>query len=168
MATTAFDIHQRPRELRRRVMLPARVRIGARWSDACILNLSSRGLMIRTGDGADEGSVVELRRGDQAIFARVIWRDGSKAGLHTDEYLPVEEIMTLDQVGALQVTAADSLAMERRRKRRPIHHDSRRRARLMQFVGTLAIAVGLSMAVLSMVYQAFARPLAMIEAALGG
>jgi hypothetical protein len=150
------------------VVLPARVRIGARWSDACILNLSSRGLMIRTGNGVDQGSVVEVRRGDHAIFARVIWRDGSKAGLHTDECLPVEEIMTLAQAGALQVTAADSLAMERRRKQRPIHQDSRQRARIIQFVGTIAIAVGLSMAVLSMVYQAFARPLSIIAAAFGG
>jgi hypothetical protein len=58
--------------------------------------------------------------------------------------------------------------MERRRKQRPIHQDSRQRARVIQFVGTIAIAVGLSMAVLSMVYQAFAGPLAIIAAAFGG
>jgi hypothetical protein len=168
VATSAFELNRRPRELRRRVMLPARVRVGASWSDACILNISSRGLMIRLPNRVDEGSVVEIRRGDHAILARVVWRKGGQAGLQADERLPVEEIMTLAQASALQVTAADSLAMERRRKPRPGHEDSRLRGRAMQFIGTLAIAAALSVAAGSMVHRALAQPLALVGAALGG
>jgi hypothetical protein len=168
VATIAFDTNRRPRELRRRVILPARVRVGALWSDACILNISSRGLMIRLGDGIAQGSVVEVRRGDHVMFARVVWREGPEAGLQADERLPVDEILTLDQTRALQVTAADSLAMDRRRKKRPVHQESRERARAIQFVTTVAIAVGLSAAVFMMVHHALATPMAMIGAALGG
>jgi len=150
------------------VLLPARVRVGVSWSDACILNISSRGLMISAGSGIVEGSTVEVRRGDQAIFARVVWREGPKAGLRAEEPLPVEDIVTLAQPSALQVTAADSLAMERRRKKRAIYDDSRRLARAFDFTAVLVVAVGLSAAVLSMVEQALAKPLAMVGAALGG
>jgi hypothetical protein len=149
-------------------MLPARMRVGARWSDACILNISSRGLMIRAGPGVTEGSVVEVRRGEHAIFGRVVWREGPRAGLHTDEQLAVDDILTLAQASVLQVTAADSLTMERRRKKRPIQHDSRQWGRLMQFIGTTGIAIGLAAVLFSVVRHALAVPMALIEAALGG
>ena len=149
-------------------MLPARVRVGARWSDACILNISSRGLMIRAGNPIAEGSVVEIRRGDHAIVASVMWREGPKAGLQSNEPLPVEDIMTLAQTAVLQVTAAESLTMERRRTKRPIHEDSRQRARAFEFMFSLAIAVGLSAMAFSMVEHALTAPLARIGAALGG
>ena len=168
MATLAFGPKQRARELRRRVVLPARLRIGARWSDACILNISSRGMMIRAGGAISEGSLVEVRRGEHAIVARVVWLDGSRAGLRAEERLPVEDILTLAQTPGLQLTAADSLSFDRRNKRRPAFHESRHRGRVIQFIGTLAIAAGLSAAILSMVEHAFAKPMAAIQAALGG
>ncbi len=59
----------RPRELRRRVVLPARLRIGSRWNDTCILNISSRGLLIHSPRLGNEGSGVELRRGGEVIEA---------------------------------------------------------------------------------------------------
>jgi hypothetical protein len=168
VATIPFDLNHRPRELRRRVMLPARMRVGPRWRDACILNISSRGLMIRAGSGITEGSVVEIRRGDHTIFARVMWKEGPRAGLHTDEQLPVDDILTLAHASALQVTAADSLTMERRRKKRPIYEDSRQRARLIQFLGTVGISIGLSAVLFSAVRHVLAVPVAAIGAALGG
>src|SRR4029078_12325215 len=104
---------QRPRELRRRVVLPARMRMDSSWCDACILNISSRGLMIHVARGAPSGDTVELRRGDHVIVARVVWRDGSRAGLHSDDRLPVEQILSLSQAPALQLTAADALLASR-------------------------------------------------------
>jgi hypothetical protein len=145
-----------------------RMRIGARWSDACILNISSRGLMIRSASRIAEGSVVELRRGEHVIHGRVVWKDGAKAGLQSDERLPVDDILTLSQSPSLQLTAADSQKLDRRGKPRPIYQDSRLRAHVVQFVGTLVIAAGLSAAVLSMVERAMVKPLALVELALGG
>ena len=85
---------QRPREVRRRVVLPARLLTGVQWSDTCILNISSRGLMIHSGRVAPKGSVVELHRGDHVIVARVVWRDGARVGLQSTDRVPVEEIMS--------------------------------------------------------------------------
>src|SRR5690348_1343959 len=104
--------NQKPRELRRRVVVPARLRDGASWSDACILNVSSRGLMIHTGRPVRCGSEVELRRGEYMIVARVVWRDGARAGLRAEERVPIEEIVMGGHAPALQLTANNG---ERRR-----------------------------------------------------
>ena len=153
---------QKPRELRRRVVVPARLRHGASWTDACILNVSSRGLMIHTGRPIVEGTQVEVRRGDHIIVARVMWRDGGRAGLKAEERVPVEEIMTLGQSPSLQLTAATG---ERRKHPRP-GDNSRLRGRAIEFAGVVTIAISLAGAGLAMIEQAFARPLAMVSAAL--
>jgi PilZ domain-containing protein len=153
---------QRPRELRRRVVIPARLRHGASWSDACIVNLSSRGLMIHTGREIAKGAEIELRRGDHVILARVMWREGGRAGLRADERVPVEDIMTLGQSSALRLTAATE---ERRKHPRP-EEQSRLRGRAIEFAGVLVIGASLAGAGLAMVDAAFARPLALVSAAL--
>lgn len=152
----------KPRELRRRVVVPARLRHGASWSDACILNISSRGLMIHSGRPMVEGTQVEVRRGDHVILARVMWRDGGRAGLRAEERVPVEEIMTLGQSLSLQLTAANR---ERRRHLRAADR-CRLRGRAIEFAGVLTIAASLAGAGLVMIEQAFARPLALVSAAL--
>ncbi|HET7605530.1 MAG TPA: PilZ domain-containing protein [Sphingomicrobium sp.] len=153
---------QKPRELRRRVVIPARLRHGASWSDTCILNVSSRGLMIHSGRPIVEGTQVEVRRGDHVIVARVMWRDGGRAGLHAEERVPVEEIMTLGQSPSLQLTAGLG---ERRKRPRP--EDRRRlRGRAIEFAGVVTIAASLAGGALHMVEAAFARPLALVSAAL--
>jgi hypothetical protein len=151
-----------PRELRRRVVIPARLRHGASWSDTCILNVSSRGPMIHSGRPMLEGTQVEIRRGDHVIVARVMWRDGGRAGLRAEERVPVEEIMTLGQSPSLQLTAATG---ERRRQPRS-EERSGLRGRAIEFAGVAVIAVSLAGACLAMIEQAFARPLAMVSAAL--
>lgn len=161
---TAWDAKHRPRELRRRVV---HARVGARWSDACILNISSRGLMIRIGSSLGQGSVVEIRRGNHTIFARVVWCEAPRAGLQVDERVPVEDIIALAQNAMLQVTAADSLSMERRRTPRPIDDHSRERARATEFLFILLIAVASSAAVLSMVQQSLGNSLVPIALVLG-
>jgi PilZ domain-containing protein len=154
---------QKPRELRRRVVVPARLRHGAAWTDACILNVSTRGLMIHTGRQISTGTQVEVRRGDHVIIARVVWRDGGRAGLFAEDRVPVEEIMTLGQSPTLQLTAGPA---ERRRNPRP-QERSRLQGRAMEFAAVVAIGAFLAVAGLSMVQSAFARPLAMVSAALG-
>ncbi|MGE5564092.1 MAG: PilZ domain-containing protein [Bacillota bacterium] len=154
---------QKPRELRRRVIVPARLRHGASWSDACILNISSRGLMIHTGRPLNQGTEVEIRRGDHVIVARVVWRDGGRAGLCAEDRVPVEEIVTLGQSPALRVTA--SLG-ERRKEPRP-DEASRHCARVMEFAGVLAVTAALAVAGLMMVRAAFAEPLGAVAAVLG-
>jgi hypothetical protein len=118
--------------------------------------------MIHTGRLVSKGSEVEIRRGDHAIVARVMWRDGAKAGLKAQERVPIEEIMTLGRSPALQLTAA---AGERRKHPRN-EERSRLRGRAIEFAGGLVVAASLASAGLIMVQQAFARPLALVEGAL--
>lgn len=156
----------RPRELRRRVLVPARVRTVAGWADACILNVSSRGLLIHSKGPAQTGSVIELRHGPYAIVARVAWRDGSRFGLSAEDRVPVDEILTLSQSPSLQLTAGHPPGAERRRQPRS-HEDSRLAGRAFEFASLAVIAVSLSAGVLLMVLDAFAAPLAAVQAALG-
>lgn len=153
---------EKPRELRRRVMMPARLRHGASWTDACILNISSRGLMIHTGRPISQGTMVEIRRGDHAIVARVVWRDGARAGLQAEDRVPVEDIVTIGQSPALQLTAAP---VERRKQPRP-ENASRTRGQAIEFAGVVVIGACVAGAALSMVQAAFVRPLALVTAAL--
>ena len=97
---TAFRSQQRPRELRRRVMVRARMRAQSGWSDACILNVSSRGMLINASAPAVQGSTIEVWHGEHLIVATVMWRNGTRAGLHANERIPVEEILALAKYGS--------------------------------------------------------------------
>src|SRR6185312_9034098 len=104
MGPSMSSRNHRPRELRRRVAVPARLRHGSSWTDTCILNISSRGLMIYASRPITPGTEVEIRKGDYAIVARVVWKDCGRAGLQCEERVPVEEIVTLGQSAGLQLT----------------------------------------------------------------
>jgi len=148
-------------------MISARVRVGLQWSDACILNISSRGLLIHSGRAVPEGTTIELRRGEHVIVARVMWRDGARVGLQCDDQLPVEQIMSLGQSQALQLTASNN-TQERRRQPRASAIDARLRGRAMEFVSVGVIAASLALTIWSMAEEALARPMAAVSAALGG
>ena len=153
---------QKARSLRRRVPVPARLRHGSSWSDACILNVSSRGLMIHTGRPISHGSKLEIRRGDHVIVARVVWRDGGGRASGLTTAFPSR---TSSHSGspALQLTAGTG---ERRKHPRPDEWN-RLRGRAVEFVGVVLIAAVLSGAGLSMVDRAFGQPRAAVSAALG-
>ena len=73
-------------------MLPARMRSASGWSDACILNLSSRGLLVYSNGTANPGSFVEVRRGGQLVVARVVWRENQRIGLSSSDAVRVNDI----------------------------------------------------------------------------
>ena len=136
------------------------------WSDVCILNVSSRGLQIRSIRGAAPGSTVELRHGDHVIIARVVWHNGTRAGLSAEDRVPVEAIVTMARAAMAQPAASELPVIERRKQPRT-HEDHRVRARALEFASVGLIAIFLAATVFSMVEQAFARPLAMVRTALG-
>ncbi|HEY8591413.1 MAG TPA: PilZ domain-containing protein [Sphingomicrobium sp.] len=157
---TSRSAHK-PRELRRRVVAAARLRQASGWSDASILNISSRGLQIHTGRHLEPGSRVELRRGELVINAQVIWSKGARAGLKADERIPVEEIAA-NEVG----TSVRPIAGERRRQPRS-QEQERLRGRAIEFAGVAGIALVLAAGTFLMVGQALARPLAAVARVLG-
>ena len=167
MSASPIKFSHRPRELRRRVLLPARIRLDSRWSDACILNISSRGLMIQSARLGAEGSTMEIRRGDYVIIGQVVWREGARVGLQCFERVPVEEIMSLGGPQAVQLVAREGGLVERRKCRRAAAAESRLRGRALEFAAAVAIAVAFAAGAWSMASQALARPLSQVSSVLG-
>ncbi len=118
--------------------------------------------MIHSGRPLTRGTEVEIRRGDHIIIARVVWRDGGRAGLKSDDRVPVEQIVTLGQSPSLQLTAGSG----ERRKRPRLEEKSRVTGRSIEFAGVVVIALALASAGQSMMKSALARPLFVISGAL--
>jgi hypothetical protein len=145
-------------------VIRARLRHGVSWSDTCILNISSRGLMVHTGLPIACGHEVDVQRGDHVIVATVVWRDGARAGLRSDDPVPIEQIVGLGAAPALPHTAASA----ERRKAPRAHDQGRVRGRLLEFGGVALLAILLAGAGVTSVEQAFARSLAAVVSALPG
>jgi hypothetical protein len=145
--------------------LCARVRAGCGWRDVRILNVSSRGMQIDSSLAAIQGNTIELWHGEHVILAEVVWRKGSRAGLRSEQRVPVEDIVTSSRAPELQIVAGQSF--ERRRKPRT-GDQSRHRSRVFEFASVVAIGGLVAAGAVTMVEQAFAKPLAFVEAALAG
>jgi hypothetical protein len=168
MGVSALHSKLRPRELRRRVLVRARVRSGSDWGDACILNISSRGMLIHSARPVTEGSIVEILRGDQLIIARVMWSEAGRSGIRSDERLPVEDILSLEHSRSLQLIASNGVFHDRRREGRGLARESRLHGRAIEFVAFGAIAASLAFGLWAMAERALSGPLAKVSTALGG
>ncbi len=158
---------ERRRETRRQVVIPARLRSGARWSDACILNISQRGMMIHSGFAGPRGSTIELRRGEHVIVARVVWRDGARAGLQSDERLPAEQIMSLTGSANIRAIASGGVLIDRRRHPRPKHIDAGTRRQAFGFALAFAVMLLLALEIFDLAQRDFVFRLAQIGSVLG-
>jgi hypothetical protein len=160
--------NERPRELRRRVKIPARVRATGGWADACILNVSSRGMMINAARPSTiQGKTIELWHGERLVVATIVWRKGTLAGLRAEDRLPVEEILAGSREASLQLTAVPASGLERQ-VRAPDQAENRFRARAIEFAGVITVGGMLAAVALAMVEDAFARPLSAVMTALHG
>ena len=137
------------------------------WSDACILNVSSRGLMINAPSAcAAKDSTIELWHGEHVIVATVVWRKGSRAGLHAEARVPVDDLLALSQSPSLQVTAGQWPQVDRRKKPRT-QDESRYQGRAMEFIAAIVIAISLAAGAFQLVERTFGRPLSTVQQALG-
>jgi hypothetical protein len=138
------------REPRKKVNIPARMRLGSEWADICIRNMSSRGLMATTAAQVKSGSYVEIRRGTIMIVGRVVWVYGASFGLRTQEQLDLAAVVGEPRLNARpRAACAEAEAAERRSEgRRSAAEDivrqaerSRRFANTFQFVALVAAIV---------------------------
>jgi hypothetical protein len=157
------------REPRRKVMLKARMRLGAAWRDACILDLSTRGLMIQASEPVRGGSYIEIRRGRHVIIARVMWTRDRRCGLLTQDPLPTEAI-----IAEPDRSQADGPLpqVERRVDRAPTrafdHEQSRWRSRAFQFAMVVIAGGACGTFAYGAVSEALSQPLMAVELALAG
>ena len=159
----------KPREPRRKVMIQARMRSGALWSDALILNMSSRGLLVRSDHPPNRGSYLEIRRGGYVMVARVVWSNAGRFGVQTQDVVPAERLISDPDGAALPASSSAINQMERRAAPRAaqVRHDSsRQKARAIEFAAIsltcafVAIPIGIAM------IEVLAKPLRAAQTAL--
>lgn len=138
------------------------MRVGASWSDTCILNMSSRGLMAQAAVALERGSYTEIRRGRHVIVARVVWSNGHRIGLRAQDCLPIDSIVA-DEAAPERPGAK----VERRATGRTTHEEHRYQAHAFEFAG-MAVGGLLAAAFLVAALRDVLRPLGQVAAVLGG
>lgn len=164
------DVAKKPREQRRIVLVPGRMRRDSGWSDVTICNLSSRGLMGRCEQAPPRGAFIELRRGTTCIVGQVRWSHGTFFGVQARERIDIPSV--------LEPTARESAPSTERRslprddakaakKRAPAsEEDSRRWAHMFEWLTIAAVGIGLAVLVVSEVYSVLSAPLTEVRNAL--
>lgn len=155
----------RQREQRRRVMLPARMRGKCGWSDACILNMSSRGMLIYSKGIAEPGAFVEIRRGGQLVVGRVVWRENQRIGLHSQDPVRIADIIN-SAAAAVEGGQPGGEIAERRYVPRKADN-SLTYARAMEFMFVVLLGATLAASVAYEVRDALGTPFTAVRAALG-
>lgn len=150
-------------------MIKARVRAGASWEDALILNMSSKGLLVRSNRSVNRGSYLEIRRGPHVIVARVIWSGAGRFGVQTQDPVPAADLIRDPDGAAARPKAVLGENPDRRfapRSSEARHEKSRQGGRAMEFMA-LALACGLIAVLIgNTVSDVFAAPLDAAQAAL--
>lgn len=156
----------KPREPRHKVLVRARIETGAGWHDACILNISSRGMLLQTADPPVRGSYLELRRGALVIVARVMWTRHHRLGVKSQDVLPIEAIIRDVEV---PVVGEGVRVGERRNAARPqmaTATRSRHQGRTIEYGFAIALAVAVAGFAASEVHALLSAPVATVTAAL--
>ena len=162
----------KPRAPRRKVLVGARMRQTAGWDDVQILDLSTRGMQIRSPRPPPQGSYVEVQRGAHVIVGRVVWTNGGRAGLATQDLLPVAALAgdpqrpTAEGESAGETSSGSEQKLEARSRASEWSHESSRwRGRAMQFAWLAVIGTAGAVTAFGAVHQAFSTPLSHAVAA---
>lgn len=148
------------------------MRLGRDWSDICIRNISSRGLLVSAARPLRRGEFVEIRRGPHVIVAQVRWSSGAEFGVHTQERLDVEALAAEpDKSGVnFQQQRAREPGFERRARPRQRVNESEQRsrhvARLLEASSLAAAGVAMVLATGWLVFDTVSAPLRTITSAL--
>jgi hypothetical protein len=146
-------------------MLQARMRSASGWSDACILNVSSNGLLIYSDGAAKPGSLVEVCRGGQMVIARVVWRTNQRIGLCSSEKVRIDDLVSDETVAAASRACVEGGRSDRRRRPRDPHR-SRTLGRAMEFAFVIAVGVALAGTAAFSAWKVLAVPMEAYSSAL--
>lgn len=156
------------REPRRQVMISARLRDGLGWTEARILNVSSRGLLLHASKPPERGSYVEIWGGARRIVARVVWARQGRFGVRTQDEIIAEAMVAGGKAadgpgetpgmghGKWRLSPQLPARLER----------SRKLGRSMQFLWASAVGVAAATLAFDAVKGSLARPLATVSAEL--
>ena len=156
------------REVRRKVLIKTRMCVGSAWSDAAVLNISSRGLLLSSNQPSPKrGAYLEVRRGPHIVVGRVIWSDGHCFGVKAQDCIEVEDFVRNKHGKAVAndvPPAAERRAAPRGHEHR--HEQHRNVARTLQFASFAIIGAAAAMFAFGSVARLFAMPLASVETIL--
>lgn len=171
-AAQAFgSVSMKPREPRRKVLIRARMNTGGLWSDVCIVNVSTRGLGLQTSRPPPAGTFIEVRPGRQVIVAKVVWSNGHRFGVRTQDPLLVAAIVAGDAQSRDDTAQPWVYQTERRRiqlSHEQRHQQSKYVSQAMQFACLCVLCASAALVAFAAIQEALAEPLSHIRAALSG
>ena len=138
-----------------------------------MFNISSRGLGLSAAAPPEAGTYVEIRRGRHVIVARVVWTQGLRFGVHTQDPVPVEALIKdPDSPDTPAATTANSAPqIERRRTRRSLlrrYDRSRALGRTLEFAFVGILGASAALVGFDLVKQLFQSPLTEVQKSLVG
>ena len=161
------------REPRRTVILKARMRDGDGWRAVTICNISSRGLMAKCPAPPAKGGYIEVRHRSVCIVGRVVWSQGSRFGIRTQDKIDIAGLLDASAQKGNGTGEAAGTA-ERRSTARPDPDLSARIAASRHFarafdwsIIVLACVVGASF-IFGAASTALKAPMQKVAAALAG
>lgn len=92
-ATVASNQGHKPREPRQKVVVSARMRIDGKYSDVCIRDISSRGMMLQAAAPPRPGTYIEIFRAANVVVARVVWAADRRFGIQTQDRINIPAII---------------------------------------------------------------------------
>jgi PilZ domain len=153
------------REPRRKVMIRATMCAGGPWTDVCIRDISSRGIMAQTGAPPPRGTFIDLDWPGHQIVGLVVWRRERRFGIQIRERINV--------AGRSGRAAPETLAPQRRAPASPRAASrsgavaSRTLAGRMEFAVVAIFAAALVAGLGFSAFQALSRPLDTVSSLLG-
>ena len=144
------------------------MKAGATWHDACILNISSRGMLMQAGVPPVRGSYLEIRRGPVVVVARAMWTKQHRFGIKSQDVLSIDSIVCQTPSAAQR---EDCPTPERRtvgRPSPPTNERSRIQGRTMEYGFAAALAVAAAVFAAGQVYSILARPADAVGTPLAG
>jgi hypothetical protein len=149
----------RAREHRRKVLIRAKLRAGGLPIDACIRDISSKGLMVQTRVPPPRGTYVEIIAGNQTIVGRVVWGDDMRFGIISRDKLAIDMIVgELRRPAASQGAGPQPTPMLRPAvvARPPVFRRSH--ASALEFAVLILFALAMIATFATASYQALSRP----------
>lgn len=152
-------------------MLAARLRLGDAWSDANILNMSSRGLLLHAAKPPSRGTYIEVRRGAHVIVGRVMWANADRFGVLTQDRLAIDSLIANTSTNRPPANATGGAIIERRAQPRSErlewrYAESRDKGRALQFACIAGLAFILAACAYETVRETLSQPLSIVSAQL--
>ena len=155
----------KPRAPRQKVLIEARLRQDRGWADARILDISRRGLLVRSPAAPLHGAYVEICRGTYRIVARVVWVSHDLFGLSTQDPIAVDAVVK-GEAAAPPVPVNNRPSPQRQPSLKESGDRSRRWSRKFQFGVFTLCAAAVACLAFGAVGQALSKPLNLVAAGL--